>query len=275
MNNLVYERVKEFIIRTKFLPGIKRAILNRVYAIRYVPKRIYDDDIFLVSYPKSGNTWVRFMLANLICPEGVNVDFNSVDHIIPEVYKDNKKMEQIQRPRFIKSHAPFHPRYPRVIYVARDGRDVYISYYHYEKKKFHEGFSLTDYLKCNHWPCSWSEHIISWLNANLSDERLLVVCYERLREEPEKELRRIASFSGFSVTDAEIVEAVRCSTFKTMRKLEETQGHPRKGEFSGRFVRQGSVGGWRDYFGAQEKALFKASDNDGLVLLGYEQNAEW
>ncbi|MGA2347505.1 MAG: hypothetical protein ABSF93_15935, partial [Candidatus Sulfotelmatobacter sp.] len=41
-----------------------RVLTGRQIAGRGVT--VFPDDIFLVSYPRSGNTWTRFLLGNLI-----------------------------------------------------------------------------------------------------------------------------------------------------------------------------------------------------------------
>ena len=43
---------------------------------------VYPDDTFLVSYPKSGNTWVRFLLSNLLFPQE-DVGFANINRLLP------------------------------------------------------------------------------------------------------------------------------------------------------------------------------------------------
>jgi hypothetical protein len=217
------------------------------------------------------------MLANLVRPAGVQVTFQNVRQVLPDLHTDRDQIGQLSRPRFIKSHAPLEPRFPRVIYLVRDGRDVYVSYYHYQREKLPAGTTLADYLAVEHWPCSWGEHVASWLDAGLPEDRFLLIRYEQLHEQPESELRHMADFAGLDATDAEIAEAVHNSTFNSMRKIEETGGHPRADHFSGRFVRRGQVSGWQAHFGSRERAAFQAMDieNEALVKLGYESSAAW
>ncbi len=44
---------------------------------------VFDDDTFIVSFPKSGNTWTRFLIANLLHPEEP-ANFGNIDRLIPE-----------------------------------------------------------------------------------------------------------------------------------------------------------------------------------------------
>ena len=44
---------------------------------------VYADDTFIVSYPRSGNTWTRFLIANLLHPE-VEVGFANIDSFVPD-----------------------------------------------------------------------------------------------------------------------------------------------------------------------------------------------
>src|SRR5277367_2757614 len=104
----------------------------------YPPGRriaVLPDDIFLVSYPKSGNTWTRFLIANLVHPEK-NPDFSNINDLLPDVEGMSKRdLARVARPRVLKSHQYFDPRYPKIIYVVRDPRDVAVSQYHFHRKR--------------------------------------------------------------------------------------------------------------------------------------------
>jgi len=66
--------------REAFDCGVKRALGL------HIPHRslvILPDDIFLVSFPKSGNTWTRFLLANLRFP-GEPVNWANIDRLVPD-----------------------------------------------------------------------------------------------------------------------------------------------------------------------------------------------
>src|SRR5881227_2930975 len=81
---------------------------------------VYPDDVFLVSYPRSGNTWIRFLIGNLIYPNDP-VTFANLEQRIPSIYTyPNHVLRRL--PRVLKSHEVFDPRYPRVIYIVRDPR---------------------------------------------------------------------------------------------------------------------------------------------------------
>jgi len=125
---------------------------------------------WLASYPKSGNTWVRFLIANLVRPNET-IDFSNVNGVIPgpEVTR-NRDLMRIPRPRIIKSHQYFDPRYKQVIYIVRDPRDVVVSQYHFQRKRkiVADGFPLSDFVSrflagetCFYG--SWGEHVSSWL----------------------------------------------------------------------------------------------------------------
>src|ERR1019366_2584136 len=103
-----------------------------LYVINYLLERdvagravqVLPDDIFLVSYPKSGNTWTRFLLGNLLNPDE-GITFANVERKVPDIYAESKRtLKKAPRPRLIKSHECFDPRYRRVIYIVRDPRDL-------------------------------------------------------------------------------------------------------------------------------------------------------
>src|SRR5438270_356914 len=211
---------------------LKRAIIEakRMLGL-HSPGRnlaVYPDDTFLVSFPKSGNTWARFLIANLVRP-GEKIDFSNVNGVIPgpEV-TSNRNLQRIPRPRIIKSHQYFDPRYKQVIYIVRDPRDVVVSQYHFQRKRklVADGFPLTDFVgkflageTCYYG--SWGEHVGSWLATRHGQPGFLLLRYEDMVADSARELVRVASFLGRACTNEEIDQAVQRSSADTMRQLEK------------------------------------------------------
>src|SRR6266478_1029434 len=146
------------------------------------------DDTFLVSYPKSGNTWLRFLVANLVQPDPP-VTLVGADLLIPAVDGQSKKhFNQMATPRIIKSHYPFLESCKRVVYVVRDPRDVVMSQYHYQIKRgvLAPGAPVDAFVDrfleggvCPYG--SWWENVASWLAARSRDPQFLLVRYEDMQ----------------------------------------------------------------------------------------------
>src|SRR4051794_9451760 len=94
----------------------------------------FEDDVWIVSYPKSGNTWTRFLIANLIA-DGETVDWSNIERRVPDIYYNrDPHLLSLPRPRYLKSHEAYRPEYRRVVLIVRDPRDVAVSYYHFVRK---------------------------------------------------------------------------------------------------------------------------------------------
>src|SRR5437868_706130 len=132
---------------------------------------VHPDDTFLVSYPRSGNTWTRFLIANLVHPGG-KVSFANIEKLIPDTSsQSNKTLKSTPRPRIIKTHEYFDHRYPKTIYIVRDPRDVALSYYDFHRKYgfIYDGLPIEQFvadlvggrLISADWG-TWAENVASW-----------------------------------------------------------------------------------------------------------------
>lgn len=242
---------------------------------------VYADDLFLVSYPKSGNTWMRFILANLLRldnegPAADPIDFISAVRYVPEYELHTDEVDAAPRPRVLKSHATFDACFPRVVYLVRDPRDVYVSYFHYMRKRLPEGMDLSGFIRMDglH-PSHWDEHVAGWIDQ----PDVLVIRYEDMLADTATKVRRLTDYWGHrGFTDAQIRDAVARSSFNQMKKIEQTKGRPFQSEThrerSTPFMRSGKAGAWTDHFSQADHALLIARMGPLMNRLGYDTDHE-
>jgi sulfotransferase family protein len=264
---------------------LKRAMIEAKRALGlHSPGRnlaVFPDDTFLVSFPKSGNTWARFLIANLIRPNE-KIDFSNVNSVIPgpEV-TSNRDLLRVARPRIIKSHQYFDPRYKQVIYIARDPRDVVVSQYHFQRKRklVDDSFPLTGFVEkfmagetCFYG--SWGEHIGSWLATRHGQRGFLLLRYEDMVADTPQELSKVAAFLNIAATSDRITQAVERSSADTMRVLEKSQAQLFTSTKDTRqdipFVRAAKAGGWRSALPEESVARIEQAWGHLIQWLGYE-----
>lgn len=191
------------------------------------------DDTFIVSYPKSGNTWTRFLIANLVYPETQANFANINDLILDPDALSKRRLARMPSPRILKSHQCFEPRFRRVIYIVRDPRDVVISQFHMHRKRRVIGDDypierfVTRFLagETSFWGASWSENVGSWLAARYGHPDFLLVHYEQMVSHTERELAKLTTFLKIDPQPGRIAQAVARSSADQMRRLEKTSAH--------------------------------------------------
>jgi len=242
---------------------------------------IFADDVFLVSYPKSGNTWVRFLIANLVHTHEA-VTFLNIESILPSIYiLPDRELRKFSRPRILKSHESYMPRYRRVIYVVRDPRDIAVSYYYYNLKKrlLPPDCTLDQYIpqfiedELDMKSGPWGRHVLSWMRMQDSLEKFLLLRYEDMIADPGAELARVASFLNLECDSARLRRAVELSSATNMRSMEEGQSDRwvfTKGMRKDiPFVRSASSGGWRSSLPRQCVEQIEAAWEPAMRTLGY------
>jgi len=237
---------------------------------------IKEHDVFVASYPRSGSTWLRFLLFEALA--NTEAGFDNVNRVIPDVGMHASAPSILpSRGRVIKTHEAYRSEYKRAIYVVRDPRDVALSEFAYEGAlgRVSGNFDryLTDFLQGTATAYgSWLDHATSWIDSPLAGRgTLMVVRYKDLRKDTEKQLEQILKFLDVSLDRPRIVQAIRNNDFQRMRVKEERTpqlGNPTDDEK--RFVRKGSVGGWKDQLTAEQLERIEEKTGKMLARLGYE-----
>ena len=242
---------------------------------------VWPDDVFILSFPKSGNTWTRFLIANLAYPE-TPADFSNINRLTPDPEALSKReLARMPRPRIIKSHQYFDPRYKRVIYVVRDPRDVALSQYHFHRKRklIEDDYSpekfVSRFVAGQTGPYgSWGENVASWLATRLHRPGFLLLRYEDMLENTARELAKVAAFLEFPPDAERIRNAVQRSSAEEMRKLEKSQALLWSSTRSTRqdvpFVREAKAGGWRSGLPDAAVVELEAAWGHLMTFLGYE-----
>ena len=245
--------------------------------------KVYPDDTFVVSYPRSGNTWTRFLIANLLHPD-MNVSFTNIEKLIPDTSsQSNRALKTTPRPRIIKTHQYFDHRYPRLIYIVRDPRDVALSYYDFQRKymQIPDDYPLDRYvddfvagkLISADWG-TWSENVSSWIYTRGKRDSLLLLRYEDIMSDTAKELGRIAAFFGIPPDQERIQLAVERSSADRMRQLEKLEEDKWVATKNRRkdipFVRVAKSGGWKTSLPASCVHQIESAWGDLMTTLGYE-----
>jgi len=284
MDSILKKASREIIMALLFfLPDERRIRIERWLRGREEARRLARADVAVVSFGKSGRTWLRVMISRYYqlvfgIPERVLIGFENYHRrhaAIPKIFftHDNYIKDYTGS---VDSKAPFYGK--KVVLLVRNPKDIAVSqYFQWQhrmrpaKKKLNKypphGANVSAYDFVMNPDCGLPD-IIAFLNLWAREagqvEDLLIVRYEDMRSDTEATLRRVMEFINASPPDAEAVSgAVEYSSVENMRKLEEQNVFwlaggrmkpGKKGDPNTYKVRRAKVGGYRDYFDAAQAA---------------------
>jgi len=250
-------------------------------------------DIVVVSFGKSGRTWLRVMISHLFrvmykLPENALLgfdNFHNLNRAVPKIFFTHDNYIKDFTGDFT-SKEPFYNK--RVILLARDPRDVAVSQFFQWKFRIKPtkvainnyppmgtDISLFDFITGDNGGSmrAVSDYLNLWANESDKVSHFHLLRYEDLRAEPHRELRQLLEFMQVDASEEHVNAAVEYSAYENMKKMESKQQFrlaggrmmPRDKDNPNSYkVRRAKVGGYRDYFSDEEVAAIDAHLADTL-----------
>jgi len=239
---------------------------------------IRPSDVILCGYPKTGCHWVYEILHMLLSGKAQlskgSSEFAMID-LIPDILLDS-----LPSPRLLSSHQQF-TRLPKgvqenqnkIILTVRNPKDTVVSYYNHILVQPHAytnyqgGFS--DYFHLfmgpEHQWGSYFDYYATWGDLMKTNEhkRILLVSFEDNKANPVANVKRIAKFLDFDISDELAVEIVSQSSFSSMKTK-------RDAESRGQLLRKGDVGDWTNWLSEEESLAVDHAWQDKLADFEYQ-----
>ena len=169
-----------------------------------------------------------------------------------------------------------------IIYLVRNPLDITTSY------AYHEGISIdetisrmaaTSYMIGAGYPrtqvpqqlCSWSEHVISWLDD--SNLPICVLRYEDMLSRAFGTFSEVIRFVGFEFNQKKIREAIQASSFNEIKKQEKRHGFREQSIMGRDFFRKGQAGNWKKHLSADQVDRVLQTHGKVMQRLGYLDTA--
>ncbi|XP_028836728.1 sulfotransferase family cytosolic 2B member 1-like [Denticeps clupeoides] len=242
-----------------------------------------DDDVFIITYPKSGTTWMQEILPPLLS----GGDLTAVTTLpnwerVPWLEETHAALLLDQRPspRIITSHMPLHLMPPsflsskaKAIYVTRDPRDVLVSsFYFHQMASFLDDPGTFDefiekFLNGEVLLGKWTDHMKSWQKTDIAN-RMMYVTYEEMIKDLKGVIGSLSRFLDRDLSD-EVLEAVaKHGSFNSMKTnmMSNYSLVPQQimDTSKSSFLRKGIAGDWKNNFSPEQEAKFRAAIEEEL-----------
>jgi hypothetical protein len=259
---------------------------------RLLKRRPVHRERLICSFPKSGQTWLRYMLAHLIVDHygiDLDLDLTSMYWVLPDDERHQSRGWRAFRyadrvPVIAATHRSYVASEHdgcRIAFMVRDPRDVLVSYWLH--RSHHMGRftgTVSEFIRD---PTYGVAGLVAYLQAwspVLMGDTSLVVTYEQMRRDAVTTLRSVVRHFDLPVTQEEVADAVDAGQFSRMREKEMRRGVAGevydKSNVDALRVRRGRVHGYTGYLSAADEELIRShvadtsrSVRDVIARTGY------
>uniref|UniRef100_A0A3P8UIQ0 Sulfotransferase n=1 Tax=Cynoglossus semilaevis TaxID=244447 RepID=A0A3P8UIQ0_CYNSE len=233
-------------------PGHLHTLESLQFAISFP---FQDQDILIVSYPKSGTTWVQEMVT-LICSRGDPSLTQSVPNWARAPWLEHYYCASVLGAASLRSSLHF-----------RNPKDVVVSFYHFHKMAnfLPEAETFEEFLKKFLMGTlsygSWFDHVKGWTCQTATLENLLHLTYEEMKQTTYKtNIIKVSSFLQHPLLEEEVNNCVQHCSFSSMKNnnmvnytlvSDHIMDHSK-----GCFMRKGKTGDWKNLFTEEQNHYF-------------------
>jgi hypothetical protein len=238
----------------------------------------WHDDLYVVSFPKSGATWMNFLMANIhLRASGLErrPTFFNITDIIPDIHysRDIRAGYVLPFPgyRVFKSHDVYNPYYKKVIYIVRDPRDVMVSYFNFSVGLGAYAGDISSFVRSKDFGIeTWCEHLDGWLKRSPASLRIHFIRYEDLIRDAFGTLQKMYALLGHHLDESLLSESIDASSFKSMKSLEMEYSHGKRVSSTNlKFMRKGHSGDWSGELSADDVEYINQKAKNWIQHFGY------
>ena len=185
----------------------------------------------LISFPRSGNTWLRFILANLFKSDIVRqVDYSNLNLIMPTEREQIKDFDYTLKldnaPIILKEHYNYYDLnldFKKSIYIKRNFKDVIQSYWFFTINKEpllfdnFEEFIKTYWRYCG----TYNQHIESLDDIKKSNKKIFVIDYEDFYENTYSTVSSCLQYLEIDYSDQKLKKAIKLSNYNRLKKFQQ------------------------------------------------------